>query len=248
MEAAGRKPAFLVGVGDTIQGLRDETAESEWQEAERLLAPYRNYPFYLAPGNHDVWSERSAALFSRYTGHPLHYSFDYANAHFTILDNSRSDRFSAEELAFLEEDLRTHAAQSLKFIVSHRPGWMPSVVLRDPDFPLQQLAKKYGVKYVIAGHLHALVHGEIDGVAYISVPSSGGHLRAPGRYEDGSFFGYMVVDVRGGQADFQIRELKSPYGEGRISSLGDWGVGGWLNGHKPAAAREIDRGIPRISD
>jgi predicted phosphodiesterase len=224
-EATRDNPAFLIGVGDTIQGLRDETAEAEWQEAERILAPYRNYRLYLSPGNHDVWSEPSAMLFRKYAGHPLHYSFDYGGAHFTILDNSRSDRFSADELSFLEEDLRAHAAQPLKFIVSHRPGWILNVMLKDPDFPLQQLAKKYGVKYVIAGHLHALIHGEIEGVTYLSVPSSGGHLRT-GKYEDGSFFGYTAVEAGAQEADFQIRELSSPYGEGRVTRLKDWGTAG----------------------
>jgi UDP-2,3-diacylglucosamine pyrophosphatase LpxH len=224
-EATRDNPAFLIGVGDTIQGLRDETAEAEWQEAEQLLAPYRRYQLYLAPGNHDVWSETSAMLFRKYTGHPLHYSFDYGGAHFTILDNSRTDRFSADELSFLEEDLRTHAAQPLKFIVSHRPGWILNVMVRDPNFPLHQLAKKYGVKYVIAGHLHALIHAEIEGVTYLSVPSSGGHLRSE-KYEDGSFFGYTAVAAGAQEADFQFRELGSPYGEGRVTRLLDWGTAG----------------------
>jgi UDP-2,3-diacylglucosamine pyrophosphatase LpxH len=234
-EATARNPAFLVGVGDTIQGLNDETSEAEWREAEDLLAPYRRYRLYLAPGNHDIWSERSAALFQKYTGHPTHYSFDYQEAHFTILDNSQSDQFSADELAFLEDDLRTHAAQPLKFIVSHRPGWILNVMIKDPDFPLQQLAKKYGVKYVIAGHLHALIHGEIEGVTYLSVPSSGGHLRAGGKYEDGSFFGYTVVEARAGEATFQFRELNSPYGKGRVTPLQEWGTSGLADAARKTA-------------
>ena len=229
-EIAGENPAFLVGVGDTIQGLHDETAEAEWREAEKLLAPYRRFPLYLAPGNHDVWSERSEMLFRKYTEHPLHYSFDYAGAHFTILDNSRSDKFSADELSFLEEDLKKHAAQPLKFVISHRPGWILNVMLRDPGFPLHQLAKKYGVQVVIAGHLHALVHGEIDGVTYLSVPSSGGHLRAGGKYADGSFFGYTVVEAGAGDATFRFKELSPPYGQGRVTALEDWGVAGLADG------------------
>jgi predicted phosphodiesterase len=224
-EATRDNPAFLIGVGDTIQGLHDETTEAEWQEAQRLLTPYRRYPLYLAPGNHDVWSEPSATLFRKYSGHPLHYSFDVGGAHFTILDNSRSDRLSTDELSFLEEDLRAHTAQPLKFIVSHRPGWILNVMVKDPNFPLHQLAKKYGVKYVIAGHLHALIHGEIEGVTYLSVPSSGGHLRT-GKYADGSFFGYTAVEAGAQETDFQIRELSPPYGEGRVTRLQDWGTAG----------------------
>lgn len=225
-DAAGQNPAFFLSVGDTIQGLNDATAETEWQEAERLLDPYRRIILYLAPGNHDVWSNRSAALFVKYAGHPLHYGFDYANAHFTILDNSRSDQLSTGEMAFLEADLKAHASQPLKFIVSHRPGWIVNAMLKDPSFPLQQIARKYGVRYVIAGHLHALIHAEVDGVTYLSVPSSGGHLRTEGKYEQGSFFGYTVVEASAAGAEFEFHELSAPYGQGRISSLQDWGTAG----------------------
>src|SRR5271166_4978472 len=55
-QAAAEKPAFVLGVGDTIQGGDDATAESEWREAKRTLAPYSAIPLYLAPGNHDIWS------------------------------------------------------------------------------------------------------------------------------------------------------------------------------------------------
>src|SRR5580698_7954229 len=53
--AAAEKPAFVLGVGDTIQGVDDATAESQWQDAKHTLAAYARIPLYLAPGNHDVW-------------------------------------------------------------------------------------------------------------------------------------------------------------------------------------------------
>src|SRR4029077_16668937 len=58
-QAAASSPAFLLGAGDTIQGMNDATAESEWKAVERILAPYRRIPLYLAPGNHDIWSAES---------------------------------------------------------------------------------------------------------------------------------------------------------------------------------------------
>ena len=47
-ELAAAQPAFVLSVGDTIQGLNDVTAEAEWREAMRLLDPYRSIPLYLA--------------------------------------------------------------------------------------------------------------------------------------------------------------------------------------------------------
>jgi Icc protein len=218
---ASENPAFVVSVGDTIQGLKDATAETEWRQARQILAPYQRLPLYLAPGNHDIWSPASEMLFSKYAHHPPHYSFDSGQAHFTILDNSRSDQLPEAELAFLEQDLKAHAGQPLKFIISHRPSWILKVVLRDPNFPLHQLARKYGVQYVIAGHVHEMLHYTLDGVEYVSVPSAGGHLRASGRYEDGWFFGYTSVDVARSNVAFHIHEL-----HGRTTTLSDWSTAG----------------------
>ena len=227
-DAAAENPAFVVGVGDTIEGLNDETADAEWQQVEKTLASWSRFPLYLAPGNHDIWSTRSEKLFQNYSGHPPHYSFDYAQAHFTVLDNSRSDQLSAAELTFLEEDLKEHNSQPLKFIVSHRPSWLLKAVLGDPNFRLHQIAKKYGARYTVAGHAHEMLHAELEGVDYISMASAGGHLRASGKYEDGWFFGYAVVDVKAKGAAIHIHELGAPYGQGRVTTLSDWGKAGLL--------------------
>jgi 3',5'-cyclic-AMP phosphodiesterase len=182
----------VVSVGDTIQGMKDENAEAQWRHIDQLLSPYRRYTRYLATGNHDVWSAKSEQLF-RHHARGLHYSFDYGPAHFTILDNSRSEQLSNDEVAFLETDWKSHAAQPLKFVVSHRPSWLLNVALQSPSFRLHQLAKRYSVEYVIAGHLHEMLHLEMDGVTYVSTASSGGHLRSTEAYDDGWFFGYFLA-------------------------------------------------------
>lgn len=235
-EAAAENPAFVVTTGDTIEGLHDATAEAEWQDIERILQPYKRYPLYLAPGNHDIWSAASEQLFRQHAAHPSHYSFDQGQAHFTILDNSRSDGLSAAELSFLEQDLKAHAAQPVKFIFSHRPSWLISVALHNPNFPLHQLSRQYGVQYVIAGHLHQMVHFDLEGVTYLSMPSSGGQLHASKEYKAGAFFGHALVAVRGRNIDFQIEELKPPYGQGRVTTPADWGLLGLVENHAGRSA------------
>ncbi len=231
-DVAADRPRFVITVGDTIQGENDMTMDAEWQQAMKMLAPYRSYRIFFTPGNHDVWSIASAAAYVKYTRHPLHYSFDYDQAHFAVLDNSRSDELSAGELAFLQHDLEAHRSQSVKFVFSHRPSWLLNAVLRNPDFALQRLAQKYGVKYVIAGHLHEMLHADVDGVTYISVASAGGHLRASRMYEDGWFFAHTVVRVRGEAVAFDIKEVGRPYGESRVTHLNDWGAAGLVNQRK----------------
>jgi predicted phosphodiesterase len=230
-ETAAENPAFVVTVGDTIEGLHDATAQTEWQQVEKILKPYRRLPIYLTPGNHDVWSAASEQWFREHAKHPVHYSFDYGQVHVTVLDNSRTEQFSAEEMAFLETDLKAHAAQPVKFIFSHRPSWLISVALQNPDFALHQLARRYGVQYVIAGHLHQMLHLDFQGVTYISMASAGGHLRISEAYRDGWFFGHALVEVRGTGLHFQIEEVKSPHGQGRVTTVTDWGPAGLIPKH-----------------
>jgi len=223
-DAAAEHPAFAVGVGDTIEGMHDDTAEAQWIEARRLWP--KAFAPYLAAGNHDIWSPRSEELFRRYAGHAPHYSFDYGGAHFTVLDNSRSDQFSAAELQFAEDDLKQHADAPLKFIISHRPSWIVQAIIGDANFPLHRIAKKYGAQYVIAGHLHEMLHAQVEGIDYVSMVSAGGHLRGSAKYEDGWFFGYGVVEVRGREVQFQVHELGAPFGQGRTTELKQWGPAG----------------------
>jgi 3',5'-cyclic-AMP phosphodiesterase len=225
-EVADESPGFVLSVGDTIEGMNDATAEAEWRKVAQILRPFRRYPLYLVPGNHDIWSSVSQRLFQQHAAHAPHYAFDYGPAHFTVLDNSRSDELGAEELVFLEADLKAHAGQPLKIVISHRPSWIIDLALQNPNFALHQLARRYGVRYVVAGHLHQMLRLELEGVTYISMASSGGHLRLSRVYEDGWFFGHALVEVRGRNVDFQIREAGAPRGQGRITRLTDWGMTG----------------------
>jgi len=225
-ETAADHPDFVINVGDTIQGGNDETLDSEWQHIQESLVPYRKYKFFFVPGNHDVWSLASAQAFEKYTGRPLHYSFNYGQAHFVVLDNSRSDSLSFEELSFLKRDLEMNQKQKLKFVFFHRPSWILKVVLQNPDFPLHKLALQYGVKYIICGHIHEMLRFELDGVTYLSMASSGGHLREPRTYERGWFFQHTLVTVHEDTAEFQIKELAAPFGQGRATKPEDWSSAG----------------------
>ncbi len=105
--------------------------------------------------------------------------------------------------------------------MSHRPSWIFGAAAGNPDFVFHQLARKYGVQYVIAGHVHEMLHYQLEGIDYISLPSAGGHLRASGNYKDGWFFGFIEVNVRNNTTDFEIHEL-----QGRVTGLRDWGPTG----------------------
>ncbi|MBV9084876.1 MAG: metallophosphoesterase [Acidobacteriaceae bacterium] len=234
-------PSFVLNVGDTIEGYHDGAIDVEWRRVMRQIQPFRRYKIFFTPGNHDVWSQASAQAFQKYTSCALHYSFDFKQAHFTVLDNSRTDQLSDSELAYLEKDLSTHATQRIKFVVSHRPSWILNTVLRNRGFRLQQMAERYGVRYVIAGHIHEMLRFDLNGVTYLSFASSGGHLRGNKQYESGWFFQHTFVTVHGDSVNFDIKELPPPFGRSRVSHPADWGAAGLVS-----AASMPRRAAPRL--
>jgi 3',5'-cyclic-AMP phosphodiesterase len=222
-------PDFVINVGDTIQGGNDETAASEWAELRPLRDTYR-YPWYFVAGNHDVWSAASLKMFEKETGRPAHYSFNSQNAHFTVLDNSRSDELSVAQLAFLEKDLAANATRSPKFVFFHRPFWALYIKMRSGEFPLHRIARKYGVNYIVSGHAHFFMRMERDGIAYLGVGSSGASMER-GRnsglsFAEGWFYHHIWVRVRGDKAEFTVKELTSSGGRGRMFRAEDWDTNG----------------------
>lgn len=225
-ELAAEHPAFVLSVGDTIQGFDDAAAASQWQKVSRNFRLYPAIPLYLTPGNHDIWSAQSETLFRKFAAHPPHYSFDFGGLHVAVLDNSRSEQFSQDEMRFLKQDLQTHKQSQTKLVISHRPSWLLPVLFANSNSAFHKIAKKYGVRYVIAGHIHQMLHFELDGITYLSMPSAGGHLRASRHYEDGWFFGHTLVEDTGDTLEFKIEEVRAPFGKGRVTQAQDWGVAG----------------------
>src|SRR5581483_9331154 len=96
-------------------------------------------------------------------------------------------------------------------------------VLGNPQFPLHQVARKYGVQYIVAGHIHQMLRVDLDGITYLSLPSAGVHLRLSKQYEDGWFFGFTIAEVHGNTVTLTIKDT-----EGRTSSPSEWGAAGLL--------------------
>jgi predicted phosphodiesterase len=231
------RPDFVINVGDTIQGTRDQTAEVEWDEINGFLAKYKQYPFYRIAGNHDIWSDFSFGLFAKKTGHPSTYSFDYQGAHFTVLDNSRDDMLGPSQLKFLEEDLQKNQSRKPKFVFFHKPFWLVLLKAGNTGFPLHEMAKKYGVDYVVSGHGHQFVRLIREGVTYMEVGSSGANIGEPWRldtgFNRGTFYHFVQGQVKGGDVQFTVKELNDPFGRARTFDASHWNENGGVQA--PAA-------------
>ena len=218
-------PEFVVNVGDTIQGKEDEMAESQWMELRPVWARYSHYPLYFTPGNHDVWSDFSKALYEKESGRRTHYSFNYQDAHFTILDTSLNRSLDGEQLDFLEKDLQAHQDKDPKFVIFHHQYWIQKITDGE-DFRLHKLAKRYGVDRILSGHGHRFLRIVHDGIPYIEVGSSGGsmngsRMRGQG-FPDGIFYHWVWGHVKGSKVFLTVKEIDGPMGQGRMFKAEDW--------------------------
>jgi predicted phosphodiesterase len=224
------RPDFVINAGDTIQGTDDRTAGAQWKEIRAFLDAYRKYTLYLVPGNHDIWSGSSQKLFEREAGHPATYSFSHQNAHFIVLDNSRSSDLAPEQLKFLEEDLKKNRASDPTFVFFHKPFWLIPLKFQSGAFALHRLAREYGVDYVVSGHGHQLLRLERDGVTYLEVGSSGANIgevwNNDSDFAKGLFYHYVQAQVTGARAQLTVKELDPPFGKGRKFMAEDWSEDG----------------------
>ena len=223
-------PEFVINVGDTIQGREDATAEQQWRELRPIWARYRHYPLYFAPGNHDVWSDFSRQLYEKESNRKSYYSFNYEDAHFTVLDTSVPRELTSEQLDFLEADLEANQDRDPKFVIFHHPYWIALIGEGRADFPLHRLAKKYGVDHIISGHGHKFVRMVHDGITYMEVGSSGGNMtkgliRGEG-FADGRFYHWVWGHVKGSKIHLTVKEIGGQMGEGRMFRAEDWGRDG----------------------
>jgi len=192
------RPAFVVQVGDLIEGYVDDlnVVQSEWRRFRRQIEPLGEIPFYAVPGNHDLYNgqrqvdPRLERLFEEQWG-SLHYQFRYGNSAFVIL-NSDSSRLQngidADQLSWLSRVLAEQDATHT-FVFLHRPPRF----LNGGD-ALHELFVRYSVDYVIYGHHHHYHHELRDGVHYIMTNNSGENAL---RYAElGSFNHLLQISVR----------------------------------------------------
>lgn len=175
-------PDFIVQTGDMVPDGSDSSYWPTFFDIERELL--RNAPYFPALGNH----ERNDSYFYQFFGGKAYYSFNWGNAHFTILDSdvpnvaptpAARDAFWAEETQWLEDDLKRNQNAEYRFVVAHHPP-MTAVAKRQGDNPhmtaLMPMFEKYKVTAAIFGHDHNYQHYLKNGVHYIVTGGGGAPL------------------------------------------------------------------------
>ena len=179
------EPAFVVSVGDLIEGYTEDPKrlEQEWREFERIAAGFRA-PFFHVPGNHDMSNAVMAETWRKRFG-PSYYHFVYKDVLFLVLNSELFGMVGAtaepvpgpwtqpEQMAFIETTLGAFPNPRWTIVLIHQPLWdraagPPSdwtrveALLGDRDYT------------VFAGHFHRYVKHVRQDRKFITLATSGG--------------------------------------------------------------------------
>jgi len=236
-----KNPDFVINTGDLITAVDVDAGTlsyREWKEmffstAKDLI---KNTPMYLAIGNHELregaahWIYKFFA-FPDYNGY---YSFNYGNAHFTILNSNAVQnikvpdyRPGTQQYNWLKKDLKSSTAK-WKFVIFHHP------LYASPSESIWKLAcekmkvlapvfEQYNVDVVFNGHIHAyersypLRNNKIDeenGVVYITTGGGGASLS---KCEEGNWWTakfayahhYCIMKINKGNLEMQVYDINN---------------------------------------
>jgi len=238
------QPALVLWTGDTIYGYGDKDRAELANEyaAFRHKAANADVPIFNAPGNHeihpnvtpcdkpDVCEEEFKAQFGALYG-----SFDYRGVHFIALDTEEIGHevvvdgkkngvqvVDGDQLKWLKDDLEAHKNARAIFAFFHTELTPAPNDEEGNGHPalgnasdIRSLFAKYHVKAVFQGHEHLLYAPDpktTEGVHYFVAGGAGAPMYA--RPENGGVSSYIVVEMKGNDATFNIVEPGRFYVQG----------------------------------
>jgi len=221
---AEARPDFVLHTGDLVT---DGRVLEQWRsEFFSPASPYMNrVPLWSCLGNHEmsaVWY----FTFMAPPGNERWYSFDYANAHFVVLDSNVRMDPESRQYAWLKEDLsKTHLPW--KFIMFHHPAFSSGPhgapgedgrprekQMRDAGDYILPLAKENDVAVIFWGHDHIYERSIKDGIQCITAGGGGAPLYGitPGQNPYSvvakSINNYCLVEIEGDELRFRAMDLE----------------------------------------
>jgi Calcineurin-like phosphoesterase len=190
IETLPQKPAFLIHTGDITHLSKAE----EFDNADQAIAKTRLDTFYV-PGEHDIVdADLGKAYLERY-GKRLSakgtgwYSFEQNGVHFVGLVNVANLKaggmgtLGAEQLAWLEADLKDRTASTPIVLMAHIPLW---TVAENWGWGTQDaaqalaLTKRFGSVTVLNGHIHQIMQKVEGAVTFHTARSTAFPQPSPG--------------------------------------------------------------------
>ena len=130
------QPAFVMSVGDLIEGARQQEANrTQWDEFDKYAKQFA-MPFFYCAGNHDGDNKVKAEVWKERLG-KAYYHFLYQNCLFLIVNSNdlainppaaagmRGPRagFGKEQIQFVEKTLKENEKVRWTFVFMHHPVW-----------------------------------------------------------------------------------------------------------------------------
>jgi 3',5'-cyclic-AMP phosphodiesterase len=181
-------PAFLLHTGD----ISHLSKPSEFDACDQILMGAKPGRTYFVPGEHDFIGDNGKMYLDRYgkgTQGNGWYSFDYNGAHFVGLVNVANLKaggmgsLGAEQLEWLEKDLKNKSASTPLIIFAHIPLW--SVYPEwgwgtDDSAQALSYVKRFGSVSVLNGHIHQTMQKVEGNVTFHTAMSTAFPQPAPG--------------------------------------------------------------------
>jgi len=198
---------FVIHCGDLVNNAANL---SDWDRYFAAgAAMMANITVYPALGNHEANHTNYYEIY----GVPQWYSFDCADAHFSILDtNSGAWDRMAEQSSWLADDLAGASGSLWRFVAFHHPpyssernhfgGWENVRTEWEDEF------MSYGVDAVFSGHVHAYERFLANGIHYLVVATGGGPS-------------YNLVSPR---APFSMNSLEYALAYAKVTIDPAWGI------------------------
>ncbi len=185
---AAPTPAFLLHTGDIAHLAKP----AEFDDAAQLIGEAK-LDVHYAPGEHDIVdpATRDAYLerFGKGATGGGWYAFDHNGVHFVSLVNvidlkkGGLGSLGAEQLAWLENDLKGRAASTPIVVFAHIPLWMVAPDwgwgTEDGGQALAMLAR-FGSATVLNGHIHQIMQKVEGNVTFHTARSTAFPQPAPG--------------------------------------------------------------------
>jgi 3',5'-cyclic AMP phosphodiesterase CpdA len=188
VNAQPQKPAFMIHTGD----ISHLSLDSQFDDADRIISQARLDVHYV-PGEHDFLDADRKLYLQRYgrgTKGAGWYSFDANGVHFVGLVNvfdlkgGGMGDLGAEQLEWLEDDLKGRSASTPIVLFAHIPLW---TIYPDwgwgTDDSAQALSylKRFGSVTVLNGHIHQVMQKVEGNVTFHTARSTAFPQPAPGQ-------------------------------------------------------------------
>jgi 3',5'-cyclic-AMP phosphodiesterase len=182
-----KQPDFLIHTGD----LTHLAKPAEFDKLDGLLQGLHSKDVFFVPGEHDVTGDDGKTYLERYgknTKGRGWYSFDHAGVHFIGLNNCVQleglGGLGAEQLAWLEKDVKGLSASTPLVIFAHIPLWTvyPEWGWGTKDGATAlSLVKRFGSVTVLNGHIHQNIQKIEGNVTFHTAMSTAFPQPAPGK-------------------------------------------------------------------